>query len=250
VVLTIAGSDPTGGAGVQADLKTFERLGVTGAAVVTAVTVQTATDVIAVNPLAPATVAAQLEAVLATLTPRVVKCGLLASRANVLVVARALRRLRVPLVLDPVTAASGGAPLGERALLAQLVRRLFPLATVVTVNLGEAEAIVRRPVRDETDMLRAASAIVGLGPGAVVVKGGHLDGPPVDVVATPRRVWRARAPRLPHGMHGTGCAFASAVAAGLAHGRPLERVVSDARRHVRALIRNAVRTRDGGWLRS
>ena len=90
---------------------------------------------------------------------------------------------------------------------------------------------------------------VDSGPRAVVVKGGHLDGPPVDVLATRRRTSRARASRLPHGMHGTGCAFASAIAAGLAHGRPVESAVADARRHVRALIRSAVKTKDGGWLR-
>lgn len=249
VVLTIAGSDPSGGAGLQADLKTFECFGVVGAAVVTAITAQTATRVVDVVPVAAKTVAAQLAAVFATVTPRAIKCGLLATTANVAVVARALERRDATLVIDPVTVASGGEPLGERRLLDAVVDRLFPRAAVVTVNLSEAEAIVGRPVRDEASMGKAGASLLALGPRAVVVKGGHLDGAPVDLLVVGRRVHRFAGTRLPHGMHGSGCAFASALAAGLARGRGLERAVLDAQRHVRGLIRNAVATRDGGWLR-
>jgi hydroxymethylpyrimidine/phosphomethylpyrimidine kinase len=252
VVVSIAGSDPTGGAGLQADLKTFERMGVAGAAVVTSVTAQTATELLSLEPVSAPSVQRQLDAVLATLRPRAVKCGLLATRANVAVVAKAFPARRVPLVVDPVTVASGGARLGERGLLAAIVERLFPLAAVVTVNLGEAEAILRLSggsVHDEASMRRAGSEILGLGPRAVVVKGGHLDGDPVDVLVTARGIRRFRSSRLPHGMHGTGCAFASAIAAGLACGHGIERAVRDARLHVRALLRDAIATKDGGWLR-
>ena len=254
-MLTIAGSDPTGGAGLQADLKTLERFGVVGAAVVTAVTAQTATEVVAVSALPPAVVAAQLDAVFATVTPKVVKCGLLATAANVKVVARALRRRAPLLVVDPVTLAGGGARLGDAKLLGAIVERLFPLATVVTVNLGEAEAIAGMPVRDEQAMRQAASRILALGPRAVVVKGGHLAGPPVDLLAIGRRgrvhrVYRILGRRHAHGMHGTGCAFASALAGGLAHERSLERATRAAAKHVRELIAGAVSTQDVGWLRA
>ena len=251
-MLTIAGSDPTGGAGLQADLKTFERFGVVAAAVVTAVTTQTATKVLAVSALPAAAVAAQLDAVFTTVTPKVVKCGLLATAANVSAVARALRRRAPLLVVDPVTVAGGGARLGDAKLLGAIVERLFPLATVVTVNLGEAEAIAGMPVRDEAAMRRAASRILALGPRAVVVKGGHLAGPPVDLLVVGRRarVHRIVGRRIAHGMHGTGCAFASALAAGLAHERSLEQATRAAAKHARDLIAGAVSTQDGGWLRA
>lgn len=249
VVLSIAGSDPTGGAGLQADLKTFESMGVSGAAVVTTVTAQTATALLSLEPVSARSLGEQLDAVLATLRPRAVKCGLLGTRANVAVVAKTFPTRRVPLVVDPVTVSSGGARLGERGLLEAIVERLFPLAAVVTVNLGEAAAITGVSVRDEPSMRRAGSEILGLGPRAVVVKGGHLDGDPVDVLVTARGIRRFRSARFPHGMHGTGCAFASAIAAGLACGHGIERAVRDARRHVRALLRNAIATKDGGWVR-
>jgi hydroxymethylpyrimidine/phosphomethylpyrimidine kinase len=235
---------------VQADLKTFESFGVGGAAVVTAITAQTATDVLGVSPVTPGLVAAQLEAVLATVTPRVVKCGMLGTPANVAAVANVLVRSRALLVVDPVIAAGGGAALARRGVLEALVERLFPRAAVVTVNLSEAEAIVGAPVGDESSMARAAAAILALGPRAVVLKGGHLAGAPVDLLLVGRRLLRFRSSRVAHGMHGTGCAFASAVAAGLALDRSVERAVSDARSHVRALLRGARRTKDGGWVRA
>lgn len=249
VVLSIAGSDPTGGAGLQADLKTFESMGVAGAAVVTTITAQTATELLSLDPVSARSLGEQLDAVLATLRPRAVKCGLLGTRANVAIVAKAFPNRRVPLVVDPVTVSSAGARLGERGLLADIVDRLFPLAAVVTVNLSEAEAVMGGSVRDESSMRRAGSEILGLGPRAVVVKGGHLDGDPVDVLVTARGARRFRSTRLPHGMHGTGCAFASAIAAGLARDHGIERAVLDARRHVRTLLRNAIATKDGGWVR-
>ncbi len=249
-MLTIAGSDPSGGAGLQADLKTFERMGVSGAAVVTSVTAQTTTELLSLEPVTARSLREQLDAVLATVSPRAVKCGLLATRSNVAVVAKAFANRRVPLVVDTVTISSGGARLGERGLLSAITESLFPLAVVVTVNLSEAEAILAKPVRDETSMCRAGSEILDLGPRAVVVKGGHLDGDPVDVLVTARGIRRFRSSRLAHGMHGTGCAFASAIAAGLACGHGIERAVEDARRHVRTLIRHAVATKDGGWVRN
>ena len=249
-MLVVAGSDPTGGAGLQADLKTLEWFGVASAAAVSALTVQTATRVRASYPVPAPTLRAQLAAVAASISPQVVKCGLLASAANVRVVADFVARRRCALVVDPVTAASGGgARLAAAELGDAIVEILFPLASVVTVNLAEASKLCGGEVTDDNAMGDAARTIAALGPRAVVVKGGHLAGPPVDVLYHAGRIRRFPGVRTPGSMHGTGCAFASAVAAGMALGRGLARAVEDAGAHVRALLAVSVRTRDGGRLR-
>jgi hydroxymethylpyrimidine kinase/phosphomethylpyrimidine kinase len=249
-VLVVAGSDPTGGAGLQADIKTLEHFGVAAAAVVTTVTAQSTRRVMRAQPIEATLVRAQISAALESISPRVVKCGLLGNEANARVVAGILARRRLPLVLDPVTVASaGGRRLAPSSLLAAIVERLFPLATVVTVNIAEATRILGRPVRDEEAMRRAAADIARLGPEAVVVKGGHLSGDPVDVLYADGAVRRFRARRVEASMHGTGCAFASALAAGLAYGRSLERAVSDAGAHVRALLVASIRENRGSRLR-
>jgi hydroxymethylpyrimidine/phosphomethylpyrimidine kinase len=250
-VLVVAGSDPTGGAGLQADVKTLEWLGVASAAAVSAITVQTAKRVLSSHPVPAPTLRAQLEAVGESVSPRVVKCGLLGSAANVRVVADFVARRRCPLVVDPVTAASGGgARLAREDVSEALVAWLFPLASVVTVNLSEASKLCGAEVADEAAMRDAARAIAGLGPRAVVVKGGHLAGPPVDVLYHEGRLRRFPGVRMPVTMHGTGCAFASAVAAGVALGHGLVRAVEDAGQHVRALLSASQRTRDRGRLRA
>ena len=251
MVLVVAGSDPTGGAGLQADLKTLEWFGVAGAAAVAAITVQTATRVRASRPVAAPTLRAQLAAAAESIAPRVVKCGLLGSAANVRVVADFISRRGCALVLDPVTAASGGgARLASAGLGDALVEWLFPLASVVTVNLLEASTLCGREIADEDAMRDAARTIAALGPRAVVVKGGHLAGPPVDVLYHGGRIHRFAGVRSPVSMHGTGCAFASAVAAGIALRRGLVHAVADAGAHVRALLASSLRTRDGGRLRA
>jgi hydroxymethylpyrimidine/phosphomethylpyrimidine kinase len=250
-VLVVAGSDPTGGAGLQADIKTLEALGVAGAAAVSAITVQTATRVRASRPVPAAVLRAQLAAVAESVSPRVVKCGLLGSPANVRVVARFVAARGCALVVDPVTAASGGgARLAPARLGDALVEWLFPLATVVTVNLSEASRLCGHEVADEAAMVDAARTIAALGPRAVVVKGGHLAGRPVDVLFDGGRIRRFAGARVPASMHGTGCAFASAVAAGIALGCGLGAAVEDAGAHVRALLVASSPTRDGGRLRA
>jgi hydroxymethylpyrimidine/phosphomethylpyrimidine kinase len=250
-VLVIAGSDPTGGAGLQADLKTLEWFGVAGAAVVAAVTAQTATRVHRSSPVTTAMLKSQLAAVAESISPRVVKCGLLGSAANVRAVAAFLAPMRCEIVVDPVTTASGGgARLAAASLRDALVETLFPLASVVTVNLLEAGHLCGRTVDNEAAMRDAARAIVAMGPRAVVVKGGHLAGAPVDILYAGGRFHRFVGERVPMSMHGTGCAFASAVAAGLALRRGLGRSVGHAGAHVRALLGSAQHTRDGGWLRA
>jgi len=250
-VLVVAGSDPTGGAGLQADIKTLEWFGVASAAAVAAITVQTATRVRASRPVPAPTLDAQIASAVASVSPRVVKCGLLGSPANVRVVAKWVASLGCAVVVDPVTAASGGgAKLGSSRLAEALVEWLFPLATLVTVNLAEASRLCGREIADEAGMIDGARTIADFGPSAVVVKGGHLAGRPVDVLYRNGRVRRFTGVRVPVSMHGTGCAFASAAAAALALGRGLPRAVEDAGAHVRALLAASSRTRDGGRLRT
>jgi len=250
LVLTIGGSDPSCGAGVQADIRTLEGFGVDSATVVTALTVQDGVRVSAVEPTKPALVARQLEAVLASRRVTAIKCGMLARAAIVRVVADAIDGADAALVVDPVLRAGGGEALGDRGLQRALAARLFPLAAVVTVNLPEAAAFARMQVDDLSSMERAAREIGACGPRAVVVKGGHLEGAPSDLLWDQGRVRIfPGGRRISRELHGTGCAFASALAAGLAKGWPLSRSVECAGDHVRTILREAARSRAGGWLR-
>lgn len=242
VALTIAGSDPSGGAGIQADLVTFAALGVHGASVVTALTAQSTRGVHGIVPVDPATVAAQLDAVLDDLAVGAAKTGMLHTAGVVEVVAERLRRRPLPhLVVDPVLVSTSGVPLldadGVRALRAVLL----PLATLVTPNLHEAETLTGRPVRDVTGMRDAARALVDLGARASLVTGGHLPGDAVDVLWDGRRLHELTAPRLPTpaGAHGTGCVLTAAVTAALARGRPLVEAVAAAKRHVTGALAGA-----------
>ncbi|MBV9850437.1 MAG: bifunctional hydroxymethylpyrimidine kinase/phosphomethylpyrimidine kinase, partial [Armatimonadetes bacterium] len=183
VALTIAGSDPSGGAGIQADLRTFAALGVAGLSVITALTVQTSQGVLSVHPVAPDILAAQLNAILEDTRPDAVKIGMLGGAAQVRVVADALRRFHPPnVVLDPVLASTGGVPLldeeGRRALLTELL----PLCDLVTPNLGEAGQLAGRHVHDDTTMAEAGEQLLALGAKTVLVKGGHLAGEPYDLL--------------------------------------------------------------------
>lgn len=251
VVLAVGGSDSSGGAGIQADTKTLEAFGVSAATVVTAVTVQTATEVRSVSALPAARVAEQFRAVVEVQPVRVVKCGMLATSSNVREVATLVAEHGLPVVVDPVYAAGSGASLGGPAVLKALRETLIPSARVVTANVPEAEAICSARIEDEESMAEAARSLVALGANAAVVKGGHLSGRPVDVLFDGSRIRRfEQRRRYDRDMHGTGCAFASAVAAGLALDKPLSRAVADAAAHVAALIGGAKRTADGGWLRA
>ncbi len=236
--LTIAGSDSGGGAGIQADLKTFSAFRVHGASVLTAVTAQNSVGVQDVVTLAPGFVARQLDAVLGDIGADAVKTGMLATAAIVRVVAERLRAHRVGrLVVDPVMVASSGDPLLEPAGRRALVEELFPLALLVTPNLAEAAALVDFPVDDADAMEAAARALHGRGPAWVLIKGGHLKGEPVDVLFDGRTVRRLTAARVasPH-THGTGCTYAAAIAAGLARGAAVPDAVAEAKRYVSAAI--------------
>ena len=239
--MTIAGSDSGAGAGVQADLKTFAALGVYGTCVLTAITAQNTRRVTDVFELPTSVVRSQIEAVVEDIGTDAVKTGMLSSAQIIETVARAVRDLDLPnLVVDPVMVAKGGDRLLREDAVDALRELLIPLARVVTPNVPEAEVLVGRPIEGLEDAERAARDIVAMGARAAVVKGGHLQGDAVDVLYDGRSLRRFSAPRVETtSTHGTGCTFASAVAAGLARGRPLEEAVTRAKEYVTEAMRRA-----------
>ena len=232
-LLTIAGSDSGGGAGIQADLKTFAAQGAYGMSVVTAVTAQNTREVRAVFEVPPAIVAAQIDAVLEDIGADAVKIGMLASAALVRTVADRLRAhlagTGVPIVLDPVMVAKSGDRLLREDAVEALKSELLPLATVVTPNLPELEALTGLAVAGEGERTRAAAVLAAHGQ-AVLAKGGHAEGDEVvDLLLTEGRVHRFVHPRLrTRATHGTGCTLSSAIAARLGAGEELARAVEGA----------------------
>ena len=239
--MTIAGSDSGGGAGIQADLKTFAALGVYGASTLTAITAQNTVAVTAVHELPVDLIAAQIDAVIADIGVDAVKTGMLSSAAIVETVAAALQRHAVTnLVVDPVMIAKSGDALLRPEAVNALRSRLLPLAAVVTPNLPEAETLTGLSLTTDADLRRAAELIVGMGARAVVVKGGHRDGPATDLFYDGVRFQEFTAPRLDtRNTHGTGCTFAAALAAGLAQGKDLIEAVAQAKDYVTEAIRHA-----------
>ena len=237
VALTIAGSDPGGGAGIQADLKTFHQFGVYGAAAITLLTVQNTTRLDRVECLAPDLIVDQIRAVVTDLQPSAAKTGALGSRVTVEAVAALAAEWKFPLVVDPVRIAKPGAALLAPDALAALRDLLIPRAFLITPNLDEAAELT-----GETDMRRAAEALIALGARAVLIKGGHLTGDAVDVLLHHERWSEFRAPRIhTQHTHGTGCAYSAAITAGLALGQSLEASVATAK----AWITEAIRTSPG-----
>jgi hydroxymethylpyrimidine/phosphomethylpyrimidine kinase len=241
--MTIAGSDSSGGAGVQADLKTFAALGVYATTVVTAVTAQDTTRVHDVFVLPARIVGIQFDAVVADLHPSGVKIGMLGSRENVEIVAEKLDTLaNAKVVLDPVLASTSGAVLLEADAMAALQVSLLPCATLVTPNLDEAGVLTGTPVHSVADMEAAARRVFEMGARSVLVKGGHLDGAEAtDVFFDGRNLERFSRPRLPTSPHGTGCVLSSAIAAHLALGRGLREAVREGIRFTARAIRSSVR---------
>ena len=239
--LTIAGSDSGGGAGIQADLKTFSALGVFGMSALTAVTAQNTRAVTAVFELPPEIVAAQIDAVAGDIGADAVKTGMIANSELIRVVAARVREHRLtPFVVDPVMVAKSGDRLLREEAVDALRRELIPLATVVTPNLPEAEVLLGRPVRTLDEMRLAAAEIVRLGARSVVVKGGHLVGDPIDLFYDGERYLELPARRIETtSTHGTGCTFASAIAALLARGQDLEAAIRGAKAYVTAAIERA-----------
>jgi hydroxymethylpyrimidine/phosphomethylpyrimidine kinase len=243
IPLTIAGSDPSGGAGLQADLKVFLRFGLSAAAVPTAITVQSPSGVAAVVPLQAALVGRQLTALLRDVRPAAVKIGLLGDAGIVRTVARALRplrRQRVPIVVDPVLASGDGRRLLPRSAVPVFVRELLPLATLLTPNAAEAAELTGVPARQlATRTSEVLDALLATGAGAILLKGGHLGGSEsTDLLHRPDGTIAFSLPRVAPGrrVHGAGCALSTAIAALLAQGWPLEEACQHAKAYVHAAI--------------
>jgi hydroxymethylpyrimidine/phosphomethylpyrimidine kinase len=239
--VTIAGSDSGGGAGIQADLKTFAAHGVFGMSVITAVTAQNTLTVTASLALEPELVAAQIDAVASDLPIHAVKVGMLATTGIVGAVAEALARHHLaPVVLDPVMVAKGGARLLVDDATEALRARLLPLATIVTPNAPEAAVLTGLPVTNLAEQRAAAVELVRLGAAAALVKGGHLDGTAVDVLADADTIIELRSERIPsRHTHGTGCTLSAAIAARLALGHSLRDAVAEAKAYVTRAIAQA-----------
>ncbi|MBV9784324.1 MAG: bifunctional hydroxymethylpyrimidine kinase/phosphomethylpyrimidine kinase [Acidisphaera sp.] len=242
-VLVIAGSDSGGGAGIQADIKTVMALGGYAATAITALTAQDTRQVYAVHAVPPDFLRLQIERALDDPGADAVKTGMLGDAATVELVAGLLEAKAhgLPLVVDPVMVAKGGQALLAREAVAALKHRLAPLATLLTPNLPEAEALTGKSIADVADMRRAAKALLALGSAAVLLKGGHLPGETVvDVLATADDVEVFEHPRIAtRHTHGTGCTLASAVAVGLAQGLALRAAVPRASAYVQAAIETA-----------
>ena len=240
--LTIAGSDSGGGAGIQADLKTFAAHGVFGTSAVTAITAQNTLGVTAWQAMPADLVTAQIEAVAADFDLRAVKVGMLATAAIVEAVAAAIMELDLPdVVVDPVMVATGGDRLLDEDAIEAIKRELMPHTRVLTPNVPEAEALSGMGIASVDDMRSAARRILASGPRVVLVKGGHLTGPEsVDVVVTAHESFELRRPRVETtSTHGTGCTLSSAIAANLALGLELRPALERAREYVDGAIRHA-----------
>lgn len=240
IAVTIAGSDSSGGAGIQADLKTFSALGVYGASVLAALTAQNTKGVTAIHDVPPDFIAAQIDAVFSDLAVNAVKIGMLSQPGTIRAVAAGLDRHHTTnVVLDPVMIAGSGDRLLATEAVEILRNDLFPRAALVTPNLPEAAALLSSPVaRDEREMEAQGHALLALGAGAVLVKGGHGEGPQsTDLLVTPSGVTRLVAERIAtRHTHGTGCTLSSAIAAGLAKGEPLQTAVENAKAYITAAI--------------
>jgi hydroxymethylpyrimidine/phosphomethylpyrimidine kinase len=237
--LTVAGSDSGGGAGIQADLKTFSAFQVFGMSVLTAVTAQNSVGVTGVHNLPPEFVTLQLDAVLDDFGADAVKVGMLSTAPIIRAVAS---RLGMPgrsrIVLDPVMVSKSGAPLLQPEARAALIEAMLPLAEVLTPNLHEAAVLADIPVTTQADMEEAARRIHRQGPRHVLVKGGHLKDAATDILYDGRGFTRFEAPRLDSpNTHGTGCTYSAAIAAGLAQGSPLASAIGRAKAYVTAAIR-------------
>lgn len=249
IALTIAGSDSSGGAGIQADLKTFSAFGVYGASVITALTAQNTRGVEAVHAVPPDFVLTQMHSVARDLDVRAIKIGMLATSAIIAAVAKGLEEFAgVPVVLDPVMVAASGDALLDADAVETLRAVLLPQATLITPNLAEAATLLgETQARGEGEMKTQAQKLMALGAGAVLVKGGHAEGEEaVDILADANGVLRLGAPRVAtRNTHGTGCTLSSAIAAELAKGASLREAVAKAKDYITAALEHADELRIG-----
>jgi hydroxymethylpyrimidine/phosphomethylpyrimidine kinase len=240
VALTIAGSDPSGGAGIQADLKTFHQRGVYGEAVITLLTIQNTQRVSAIEILSPQMVAGQIQAVLEDIPPAAIKTGALGNEEIVGLIAEIAGKFSAPLVVDPVMISKHGHPLMTEQARQAVVARLLPRAFLITPNLHEAGELAGMPVGTIEAMAKAAAKISDLGANAVLIKGGHLEGDAVDLLYSKGAIHYFRAPRLQmKHTHGTGCTYSACITAELAKGRDLRDAVGVAKRFITQAIERA-----------
>ena len=240
VALSIAGSDPSGGAGIQADLKTFHQFGVYGEAAITLLTVQNTEGIARVECVPAPLVIEQVRAAIGDIPPQAAKTGALGTAETVEALADLAAGFNFPLVVDPVMIGSGGAPLLSPAARQAVAARLLPRAFLVMPNLDEAAALTGIEVKDVSAMREAAVRLCAMGARAALVKGGHLAGPATDVLYA-AGVWREfTAPRIEtRHTHGTGCTYSAAITASLARGSQLEDAVARAKTYITAAIRTA-----------
>jgi len=234
-VLTIAGFDPSGWAGVMADVRTFEAFSAMGLSVITSLTAQNRKAVRATQSIPPAFVKKEITAILSEFTPDAVKIGMLGSAGNVVMLARLIRERDLKnIVLDPVIRSTSGHPLLEKKGVRAL-KEMLPLVTIVTPNVPEASMISGVRIKKIRDMEAAAQSIFAMGPANVLIKGGHLGGDPIDVLYDGSVFKHYEGKRIRAGreiLHGTGCILSSAIAAGLARDRPVGKAVTDARAYL------------------
>jgi hydroxymethylpyrimidine kinase/phosphomethylpyrimidine kinase len=239
-VLSIAGSDPSAGAGIQADLKTFQALGAFGMAVPAALTVQNSRGVSGVERVPPRMLFRQLDSLLSDIKPDAIKTGMLLTRQNVDVVASAVKKFRVKnLIVDPVLRSGSGRTLLDPRALASLKKKLFPLALLITPNIPEAETLTGRTIKNETDMDFIAGELLDLGPSYVLIKGGHRNGPATDTLYGGKTVLSFSTSRRKGEFHGTGCVLSSAITVFIARGLPVGKAVEKAKQVVDSMLKTA-----------
>lgn len=239
-VLSIAGSDPSSGAGIQADLKTFQALGAFGMTIPAALTVQNSRGVAAVEPVPSRMLSRQLDELLSDIKPLAVKTGMLLTKRNVDAVAKALATFKVKnLVIDPILRSSSGRLLLQPDAVASLTKNLLPHALVVTPNIPEAEVLSGIEIRSGKDMDFAAGRMLDLGPAYVLIKGGHRKGPATDTLYGGKTVLEFSTPRRDGEFHGTGCVLSSAITVFIARGLTVEKAVEKAKHFVDSLLKTA-----------
>ncbi|TCS79203.1 bifunctional hydroxymethylpyrimidine kinase/phosphomethylpyrimidine kinase [Tepidibacillus fermentans] len=239
--LTIAGSDSGGGAGIQADLKTFTTLGVYGLSVITSITAQNTQGVFGIYDVPIEGVEKQIDVVLSDIGTDAIKIGMLSSSQIVQVVSEKLKKYNhIPIVVDPVMVAKGGSPLLTDEAKEEIKNSLFPLATVITPNIPEAEVLTGLRIQSIEDMKRAAEQLLLYGPQSVIIKGGHLENEAVDLFYDGEAWSLFPAKRIQtKNTHGTGCTFSSAIAAELAKGKELKTAIEIAKNYIQAAIEEA-----------
>jgi hydroxymethylpyrimidine kinase/phosphomethylpyrimidine kinase len=239
-ILSIAGSDPSGGAGIQVDLKTFQKLGAHGMAIPAALTVQNSRGVTAVYSVGPLSFRDQLATLFADIRPDAVKTGMLLMPWAVKAAARTLRERHIRnLIVDPIIRSSSGRMLLKSSAVGAMKRELFPLALVITPNIPEAEVLTGMRIMTDQDMDFAAGKLMDMGPRYVLIKGGHRPGPAIDTLYGGKTVLSFSTGRLKGDFHGTGCVLSSAIAVFIGQGHPVEKAVEKAKGFVEKMLKTA-----------